>query len=89
MYIIVQGDVDIIRESGEKHQVIYRAKPGEAIGEMQVLSRSPRSAAMQCGGDVRLLVIEGAHFRNLMHQYPDMSDRVIQMLVRKLAAAGG
>ena len=38
MYIIVQGDVDIIRESGEKHQVIYRAKQGEAIGEMQVLS---------------------------------------------------
>ena len=32
---------------------------------------------MQCKGDVRLLVIEGAHFRDLMHQYPDMSDRVI------------
>ena len=56
---------------------------------MQVLSRSPRSAAMRCKEDVRLLVIEGNHFRNLMHQYPDMSDRVIQMLVQKLAAAGG
>ena len=44
---------------------------------------------MQCEGDVRLLVIEGAHFRDLMHQYPDMSDRVIQILVGKLAAAGG
>jgi hypothetical protein len=89
MYIIVQGKVEIIRESGEKSQIIYQAKKGEAIGEMQVLSRGPRSAAMRCKEDVHLLVIEGAHFRDLMHQYPDMSDRVIQMLVQKLAAAGG
>jgi LmbE family N-acetylglucosaminyl deacetylase len=88
MYIIVQGEVEIIKESGEKPQIIYLSKKGEAIGEMQVLSRSPRSAAMRCKGDVHLLVVEGAHFRTLMHQYPDMSDRVIQMLVHKLAVAG-
>ena len=43
---------------------------------------------MQAQGDIHLLVIEGADFRALMHQHPDMSDRVIQMLVNKLAAAG-
>jgi CRP-like cAMP-binding protein len=89
MYIIVQGEVEIVKESGGKSQFIYQARKGEAIGEMQVLSRSRRSAAMRCKGDVHLLVIEGIHFRALMHQYPDMSDRVIQMLVQKLAAAGG
>ncbi len=88
MFIIVQGEVEIVKESGGKSQIIYRAKKGEAIGEMQVLSRSARSAAMRCKGDVHLLVVQGAHFRELMHQYPDMSDRVIQMLVQKLAAAG-
>jgi CRP-like cAMP-binding protein len=65
------------------------SKVGEAIGEMQVLSRSARTAAMRCKGDVRLLVIEGEHFRSLIHQYPDMVNQVIQMLVQKLAAAGG
>jgi len=89
MYIIVQGDVEIVKESGEEDKIIYRANKGEAIGEMQVLSRSARAAAMRCKGDVHLLVIEGDHFRSLMHQYPDMSDRVILMLVQKLAAAGG
>ena len=88
MYIIVQGEVEIIKESGEKPQIIYLSKKGEAVGEMKVLSRSPRSAAMRCKGDVHLLVIEGAHFRALMHKYPDMTDQVIQTLVHKLAAAG-
>ncbi|MDR3576058.1 MAG: cyclic nucleotide-binding domain-containing protein [Anaerolineaceae bacterium] len=89
MYIIVQGEVEIIKESGEKPLMIYLAKKGEAIGEMQVLSRGPRSAAMRCKGDVHLLVIKGDHFRELMHRYPAMSDQVIQTLVHKLAAAGG
>jgi LmbE family N-acetylglucosaminyl deacetylase len=88
MYIIVQGEVEIIKETGEKSQIIYLSKNGEAIGEMQVLSRSPRSAAMRCRGDVRMLVIHGAHFRELMHKYPAMSDQVIQTLVRKLATVG-
>jgi LmbE family N-acetylglucosaminyl deacetylase len=88
MYIIVQGEVKIIKEAERGEQVIYVAKAGEAIGEMQVLTKSTRAAAMQAKGDIDLLVIEGAHFRDLMHQYPDMSDRVIQMLVQKLAAAG-
>jgi CRP-like cAMP-binding protein len=65
------------------------ARPGEAIGEMQVLSRSPRAAGMQARGDIHLLVIQGSHFRALMHEYPDMSDRVIHLLVQKLAAARG
>jgi hypothetical protein len=88
MYIIVEGEVEIVKESEGEDRVIYLAQQGEAIGEMQVLSRSARAAAMRSKGDVHLLVIEGTHFRSLMHQYPDMSDRVIQMLVQKLAAAG-
>jgi len=89
MYIIVEGEVAIIKErAGKADQVIYQAKAGEAIGEMQVLSKGVRTAAMQAQGDIHLMVIEGPHFRELMHQHPDMSDRVIQMLVNKLAAAG-
>ena len=89
MYIIVEGEVAIIKEiAGKADQLIYRAKAGEAIGEMQVLSKSVRAATMQVQGDIHLMVIEGSHFRTLIHQHPDMSDRVIQMLVDKLAAAG-
>ncbi len=89
MFIIVQGQVDIIKETKDKpDQLIYVAKAGEAIGEMEVLGKGHRTAAMRARGDIQLLTIRGAHFRELMHQHPDMLDRVIQMLVDKLAAAG-
>jgi LmbE family N-acetylglucosaminyl deacetylase len=89
MYIIVQGEVEIIKEANDRpDQIIYVAQAGEAIGEMQVLGKAARTAAMRARGDIQLLVIEGVHFKALMHQHPDLSDRVIQMLVDKLAAAG-
>jgi LmbE family N-acetylglucosaminyl deacetylase len=89
MYLIVRGEVEIIKEAGGADSLLYLATAGEAIGEMQVLSRSARAAAMRARGDGHLLVIQGDHFRALMHQYPDMSDRVISTLVHKLAAAAG
>jgi LmbE family N-acetylglucosaminyl deacetylase len=89
MYLIAAGEVEIIKEAGGTDSLLYLAKAGEVIGEMQVLSRSARAAAMRARGDGHLLVIQGDHFRALMHQYPDMSDRVIDTLVHKLAAAAG
>jgi LmbE family N-acetylglucosaminyl deacetylase len=89
MYLVVSGEVEIVRAvAGKPDQVVYRAKAGDAIGEFQVLGTATRTASMRARGEVHLLVMEGSHFRELMHQDPDMSDRVIRLLVDKLASAG-
>jgi hypothetical protein len=88
MYVIARGEVEIVKEVDGQEQVIYRATSGEIIGEMEVLSDMSRAAAMRARGKVHLLVIEGESFRALMHEFPGISDRVIQMLVSKLATAG-
>ena len=85
MYIIVEGQVEIIDESGSEDQVILTEQPGACIGELAALEIIPRAAAMRTKGEVRLLVLQGSHFRSLIHENPDMSQRVIQLLVRKLA----
>ncbi|MCI0828123.1 MAG: cyclic nucleotide-binding domain-containing protein, partial [Chloroflexi bacterium] len=87
MYIIVEGQVEIIDESGREDQVILTEQAGACIGELAALEIIPRVAAMRTKGEVRLLVLQGSHFRSLIHENPDMSQRVIQMLVRKLADA--
>lgn len=89
MYVIAQGEVEIIKEVDGRDHVIYLAKAGEIIGEMEVLGNMVRSAAMRTKNEARLLVIAGNQFRALMHKHPDMSDQVIKILVSKLAAAGG
>ena len=79
--------MEIIDESGREDQVILTEQAGACIGELAALEIIPRVAAMRTKGEVRLLVLQGSHFRSLIHENPDMSQRVIQMLVRKLADA--
>ncbi len=85
MYIVVQGEVEMVKKVRGKDKATHIARPGEAIGEMAVLGNIPHVAAMRARGNVHLLVIEGPRFRSLTHQHSDMSDRVIQILVNKLA----
>jgi CRP-like cAMP-binding protein len=40
---------------------------------------------MRAKGDARLLVLEGTHFQSLIYEHPNMSYRVIRLLVRRLA----
>jgi len=85
LYIIVEGQVEIIDESSGEDQVILTEQPGACIGELAALEIIPRVAAMRAKGETRLLVLQGSDFRSLIHENPDMSQRVIQLLVRKLA----
>jgi CRP-like cAMP-binding protein len=85
LYIIVQGEVDIIDESSGANKIIHTDREGSCIGELAVLESIPRVYAMRAKGDARLLVLEGTHFQSLIREHPDMSYRVIRLLVRRLA----
>ena len=85
LYIIVQGEVDIIDESNGASKIIHTDREGSCIGELAVLESIPRVAAMRAKGDARLLVLEGTHFQSLIYEHPNMSYRVIRLLVRRLA----
>jgi LmbE family N-acetylglucosaminyl deacetylase len=89
MYVIARGEVEAVRTVDGREQVIYLAKAGEVIGEMNVLGRMPRSAAMRTRGKTHLLVIAGDRFQDLMHKEPGISDQVIKILVSKLTGAAG
>ena len=85
LYIIVQGEVDIIDESNGVNKIIHTDREGSCIGELAVLESIPRVAAMRAKGDARLLVLEGTDFQSLIYEHPNMSYRVIRLLVRRLA----
>lgn len=90
MYVIVDGDVEVVKEDPTNGDgtVIAVAGAGEAIGELSVLASRPRSATMRARGPVRLLSIQGPAFRDLLHRSPEMADRLIRTLVDKLAITG-
>jgi voltage-gated potassium channel len=88
MFIITQGEVEVIREKADEQHVIRRLTSGP-VGEFAVLASAPRSASLRTANEVHLLVIKGDDFRALMHRHPQIAERVIQVLVGKLTSALG
>ena len=66
LYIVIEGELEIIKGLGVREQVIATRGSGEVVGEMALLEQSRRSASARALSDTRLLVIDQAAFRTLL-----------------------
>src|SRR5205085_7860564 len=78
MFIIQDGVVEIVKEiSGETH-LLSTLEKGDFFGEMAVLDDVPRSADAVARTEVRLLVINGARFDEMLRRNPEIAVRIIR-----------
>jgi Cyclic nucleotide-binding domain len=89
LYVVYRGEVEVVRETQGREEVIFRAREGDSLGELAVLGNIPRTAALRARGSVQLLVIEGPQFLSLLRLNPDLSIQLIQLLVKRLVPAAG
>ena len=61
-----------------------RIKPGEFFGEMSLIDGEPRSANVKAETDLRLLVIERSHFWTLLREVPELTEKVMLTLSRRV-----
>jgi CRP/FNR family transcriptional regulator, cyclic AMP receptor protein len=59
-------------------------QPGDFFGEMSLLDGEPRSATITATTDVRLLVVERAHFWRLLDETPEVTRRILGVLSRRV-----
>src|SRR5438128_12541854 len=66
MFIIQEGEVNIVKHiAGESH-VLSTLEKGDFFGEMAVLESVPRTADAVALTDVRVVVINGARFDEML-----------------------
>jgi CRP/FNR family transcriptional regulator, cyclic AMP receptor protein len=85
VFIIVTGAIRVSArgEDGQEHELAVR-QPGEAVGEMSVISKTPRIASMTAVGDVRTLTVEQAPFEGILRERPDTALAVMRELCARL-----
>ena len=86
MFVVVEGTIEVVRHVQADDHVIYAARQGEAIGEFAILANIPRSASLRAASDVTIIVLPASAFRDLLQRYPDLSLRVMELLVSKIVA---
>src|SRR5213075_990327 len=87
MFIILEGEVDIIKHiAGESHHLSHLEK-GDFFGEMAVLENVARSADAIAKTDVRVLVINGSQFDEMLRKNPEVAVRIIRKYSQRLREA--
>ena len=88
MYVILDGNVEIRKRTGEKTtRTMITLKKGDIFGEMAVVEGKGRSATAIASTDCRLLRLDEASFYDLVKKNPDFAVKMIKTLSSRLRSA--
>ena len=79
-FVIIDGTATVKLSSRKRH----RLGPGDFFGEMSLLDGEPRSATVKAETDLRLLVINRRHFWELLREVPELTQRMLVTLSRRV-----
>lgn len=87
MFIIREGQVEILKNIGGTDRVLAVLDEGDFFGEMSVLDDLPRSATARAKSEVVLLRIDRSTFDQMVRHNPEIPVRMLRKLSRRLRAA--
>jgi len=67
-YVILEGRCEVYREHGGRRDILRQLGPGDAFGEMALLSARPRTASVVAKGPTTVKVVTAAAFQREMER---------------------
>ena len=80
-FVLLEGTADV-RKNGRK---INTLGPGDFFGEIALVSDTPRTATVTATSPVRALVITDRSFRRLLDESPQVKNKVMEAMAKRLA----
>jgi predicted acylesterase/phospholipase RssA/CRP-like cAMP-binding protein len=84
LYVVLTGRLEIVIESGPEVKVIRVLGRGASVGELALLTESPRSASVRARRDSELLLVTREHFAALLERRPEFAAGLTRVLGRQL-----
>ena len=84
-YLIISGEVEIFRKSGNQERVLATLGRGEIVGEMSLIDNSPRMASARTLSDSQFSIITHASLQQRLDRLED-NDRVLRRLITVLVS---
>jgi CRP-like cAMP-binding protein len=84
MYVIEEGEVEIVKLHGPVERTLSTLGAGDFFGEMSLLEGQPRLATARARSDARLLPIDASTFDQMLRENPEITIRMMRRLSQRL-----
>jgi NADH:ubiquinone reductase (H+-translocating) len=89
LYIVVDGEVEMVKEEPKSEHVLARLGAGECFGEMALVNDNPRMATARSVTSVNLLTVDRNGFHALFAYHPPLRRMFQQLIDQRLRPAAG
>lgn len=80
MYVVQEGQVEVLVGEGEDMIHLENHGPGAFFGEMAVFDRDVRSATVRAVGHARVLTVDKKNFMRRVHSDPSLAFRLVETM---------
>jgi glutaminase len=88
LFFLMSGQVSVMVDlPGGRTRRVTTCTPGMLFGEMAILERRPRSAAVRADGPVECFAMSDESFEKLTATHPDLKVKLLENFARRLAAS--
>mgnify|MGYP001823523608 CR=1 FL=1 len=85
MCLVVDGRVDVYKESDGERKRLTAIRPGKTMGERALLDELPHSATTIAVEDTTLVLITKFHFDRLNEEHPALGNRILRKIAKLLS----
>ncbi len=87
VYLILSGEVEVLRDLGDRRIRLGTRRAGQIVGEMGVIRNQPRSATIRVVSDAKVSRITKKQFLAAFGGKDQLALRILKMLCERLGAA--
>jgi len=84
IYVIQEGKVEVVDESGEDEIKLAELGVAEFFGEMGLFEKDVRSCTVRALGDAKILTIDKKNFYKTIQKDPSLAYRLLEKMSRRL-----
>ncbi|MEH7828080.1 cyclic nucleotide-binding domain-containing protein [Gemmobacter denitrificans] len=84
-YLVLEGTADVLIETESGQVKVSEVVRNGIVGEIAILCDVARTATVRAGSDLEALRIDKDDFLRLLHDFPDVTREVVQVLASRLS----
>lgn len=88
LHIIVDGTIRVIQDRDGSERELARRTAGDVVGEMSIITQTPRVATLVADGPVRAIRLRHREFESMLRERPSVAMGVMRVLAYRLAERG-